>query len=128
MEILLRNSTSFVFPSRLTKAKPNDALAGIMCFAIPLVLNVVVLAAYITKKTDNVTTAATALDLVRAFRDPITSILVSRFLLELCELSSKTPTHGETKLGDIISSDITLHPSDVLSDLPEDQRTIRDRV
>ncbi|PIL26385.1 hypothetical protein GSI_12142 [Ganoderma sinense ZZ0214-1] len=107
-------------------AEPHGV--GVMCFSVPLVLNVVVLAAYITNSPDNGTIAAAALDLVRAFRDPITSILVSRFLLELCELSSKTPMYGGTKLGNIITSDITLHPSDVLSDLPEDQWTVQEHV
>ncbi|KAM5541487.1 hypothetical protein V8D89_004677 [Ganoderma adspersum] len=102
-------------------------LNSVLCFSIPLVLNAIVLAAYVTKTPDNATISAAVLDLVRAFRDPITSILVSRFLLELCELSSKTPANA-TKLGDIITSDITLYPSDVLSYLSEYQRTVQHQV
>ncbi|KAI1787113.1 hypothetical protein LXA43DRAFT_738690 [Ganoderma leucocontextum] len=116
-----------------TPLAPSKSFVGIllrnsvMCFSIPLVLNVIVLAAYVTKTQDGTTTAAVALSLVRALRDPITSILVSRFLLELCELSSKTGVSG-TKLGPMITSDITLHPSDVLSELPEDQWTVQRNV
>ena len=50
----------------------------------------------------------------------LTSILISRFILELMELSAAR-RNSWVSIGNVISSDITMHASDVISDLCEDE-------
>ncbi|TBU56006.1 hypothetical protein BD310DRAFT_932390 [Dichomitus squalens] len=82
---------------------------------IPFLFNALVLVNSFTVTQENQDQLIfRALLIAGNFRDPITSILISRFLLNLGELSHSDMSTGDS-LGNIISSDITMHPSDVIS-------------
>ncbi|TBU36547.1 hypothetical protein BD309DRAFT_1013453, partial [Dichomitus squalens] len=110
--------------------QPPQALAStllqnsVICFSIPLVFNLIVLvnAFTVTSENENIIRSRVMI-IVGNLRDPVTAILVSRFLLDLAEYSLRAHASDNT-WANIVTSDVTVHPSDVLSELPPDQRRI----
>ncbi|TBU23772.1 hypothetical protein BD311DRAFT_799793 [Dichomitus squalens] len=93
--------------------QPPRALAStllqnsVICFSIPLVFNLIVLvnAFAVTSENEN-TIRSRVMIIVGNLRDPVTAILVSRFLLDLAEYALGAHASNNT-WANIVTSDVT---------------------